>query len=144
MQNWSGAILPAGPWPQKRSFHSACSLPDPNFLSNSHHRHHPCSARKSHPWLPCFTPDLSVAEDRRLGLDPKLLVLWGMDNDAEPVNDAWILNVTTLTWEKVRDIEYCMLLPPQECGDFPRVGYFQGFKYSMMVQCHTLYHYYSC
>jgi hypothetical protein len=33
--------------------------------------------------------------------EPKLLVLWGMDQDAEPINDAWILDVVSMKWEKV-------------------------------------------
>ena len=33
--------------------------------------------------------------------EPKLLVFWGMDRETEPINDAWILNVDTMKWEKV-------------------------------------------
>lgn len=29
------------------------------------------------------------------------MVMLGMDNDADPIIDAWILNVNTLTWEQV-------------------------------------------
>ena len=105
VQHWS-SILETCSWPQKRSFHSACSLVDPNLLSSSSHQHHPEAAKKPHTWLPCLTPDLSVVEEM-VGLDPKLLVLWGMDNHGDPVNNSWILNVATLAWEQVKELIHC-------------------------------------
>lgn len=115
VQHWSGVILPSGPdcpWPPKRSFHAACPLVDPNCSHFSHTSPDPPSSERKHPWLPCLAPDLSSGGDHVGGcgdhvggcggdVDPKLLVLWGMDNDGDPINDAWILNVNTLTWKKV-------------------------------------------
>ena len=55
-------------------------------------------------WLPCAPPDLG----KPLSSNPpittqRLLVLWGMDKqNADLLGDAWVLNVTSLTWKKVR------------------------------------------
>ena len=97
MQHWSGLILPSSPdspWPSKRSFHSACSLVDPDCLPY-HTTSPPTSAEKDLLGLPYKTPDLME------GVDPKLVVLWGWDNDCNPVKDCWVLNVNTLSWRKV-------------------------------------------
>jgi len=115
-------VVPSGPWPAKRSFHTACALVDPNTIPCHHlHQHtppaEPPTASGVHPkqvhpsWLPSSSPpDLCGAgEDEEKGVgrgavvvDPKLVVLWGMDNEGDPVPDCWVLNVTTLMWEKVR------------------------------------------
>ena len=97
---------PHSPWPGKCSFHSACPLVDPNSLPHktTPTDHTPFSgteAGRRHPWLPCATPDLSGGQEDMKEVDPKLLVLWGMDNDGEPVGDVWMLNVNSLTWKKV-------------------------------------------
>ena len=103
MQHWN-EIIPAFPWPQKCSLHCACSLVDPKVLSSSHCHHlHQESADKSHTWLPCPPPDLSVTEKEVVGLDPKMLLLWGDVEGRSPRMDVWILNVATLTWEQVED-----------------------------------------
>lgn len=104
--HWSGVILPSGPnapWPQRRSFHSACSIVDPNCAHFSYTPCKPSPLQRKHSWLPCLEPDLSCGDvsSERLCVDPKLLVLWGMDNAGNPVDDVWILNVNTLTWKKV-------------------------------------------
>lgn len=107
--HWSGVILPSGPdypWPPKRSFHAACPLVDPNCSHFSHTSPDPPSSERKHPWLPCRAPDLSSGRDTAVGgsgtrVDPHLIVLWGMDNNSDPINDAWILNVNSLTWKKV-------------------------------------------
>ena len=91
MQHWS-KIIPIGAWPQGHLLHCACSLVDPNVLSSSRFHHlHQESADKSHTWLPCPPPDLSVAEEEVVGLDPKLLVLWGEGRAGGPCINAWML-----------------------------------------------------
>ena len=104
MQHWNkiiplSACPPRGYCPQ-----CACSLIDPNLLSSSrcHHLHQE-SADKSHTWLPCPPPDLSVAEEEVVGLDPKLLLLWGEVSGGDSYMNAWILNVATLIWKQVED-----------------------------------------
>ena len=57
-------------------------------------------------WLPYLVPDLShpvndKGEKVRWCGDPKVMVMLGMDNDVNPIIDAWILNVNTLSWEQV-------------------------------------------
>ena len=119
MQHWSD-LVHVGPWPRRRFCHSACSLVDPNLLSSSrcHHLHQE-SADKTHTWLPCPPPDLSVAEEEVVGLDPKLLVLWGCDYNRDPFinpfDDAWIFTVTTLEWEQVQDIVTKICCNPKMC-----------------------------
>ena len=102
---------PDEPWPVKRSFHTACSLVDPDLVCSKHIPTVTCGGCQSTPpqstfeWLPFPIPDLShpdeEVEGKRLYCDPKLLVTMGMDNNADPVIDAWVLNVNLLTWEKV-------------------------------------------
>ena len=64
-------------------------------------------------WL--HFPDLShpnEGEGMMIRCDPKVLVMMGMDNNADPVSDAWVLNVNTLTWEKVVCTPSIYLPPP--------------------------------
>ena len=84
-------------WPSKRSFHAATSLVDPNYIFSPNNL--PSTLGVKFAWLPCPVPDLSNPDG--LFIDPKLLVLWGMDNNGDPVDDAWVLNVNNCTWEKV-------------------------------------------
>lgn len=119
LQSWSGVILPVSPeepWPVKRSFHAACALVDPACISPRESQQasptlppwHPEFAGPNLDWLPCPPPTLSppekVEEECRY-LEPRLFVLWGMDNNADPISDAWIFNVNSLTWKQVwRDV----------------------------------------
>ena len=99
-QHWSGVILPSRPeepWPIGRSFHTACSLVDPATVASPECERCPS---ERHEWLQCPPPDLSPSENCWHG-DPKMLVLWGMDNNADPISDAWELNVRTLSWKQV-------------------------------------------
>ena len=107
---------PAAPWPSRRSFHAACSLVDPNCCQVRHSAtvKPPSSVlERKHSWLPFLAPDLSMSVKSldEACVDPKLLVLWGMDNNGDPVNDVWILNVNTLTWKKVRIIRMYIQRP---------------------------------
>ena len=98
-QHWSGVNLPSRPdeaWPVGRSFHTACSLLDPTIVAPPH-----APSGNAHTWLPCHAPDLSPSEPT-LDVYPKVLVLWGMDNNADAISDAWILDVSSLTWSLVR------------------------------------------
>lgn len=54
-------------------------------------------------WLPCEPPNLSnVNEDISRNIEgQQILLLWGMDNKGDPINDSWILNVNTMTWKQV-------------------------------------------
>ena len=53
-------------------------------------------------WLPCSPPDLGLPLSSSPNIkEQKLLVLWGMDWTADPIGDAWILKISSLTWEKV-------------------------------------------
>lgn len=101
--HWSGAIRPLSPedpWPTKRSFHTACALVDPGCVIPK--REKKASERQRRfEWLPCEPPDLSPSSGQVYRVDPKLLVLWGMDNNADPIHDAWEFNVNTLTWKQV-------------------------------------------
>ncbi len=107
-------VRPEEPWPLKRSFHAACALTDPAYLCPRRHDLSSAALPPWHPkftgpdlgWLPCPPPLLSPPEDVEEGrhrLEPKLFVLWGMNNDADPINDAWIFYVSTLAWEAVRN-----------------------------------------
>ncbi len=90
--------MPSSPeeqWPDGRSFHTACSLVDPFSITLQQ-----SLCTKVFNWLPCTTPDLAPCEPT-VSVDPKLIVLWGMDNDADPINDSWELNVNTLTWKQI-------------------------------------------
>ena len=66
-------------------------------------------------WLPDHVPDLSskssVATNKFLK-EQQLLVLWGNDNNGDPVKDSWILRIArnNLKWEKVNNGMYCFLL----------------------------------
>ncbi len=106
---------PEEPWPPKRSFHTACSLVDPDLVCS---RGSPtwfsvCGGCQStappdiEEWLPYPVPDLShPVNDKDVKMrwcgDPKVMVMLGMNNDADPIIDAWVLNVNTLIWEQVR------------------------------------------
>ena len=82
-------ILPIDSWPQRRSWHAACPLVDPNCFSKI-----------------SVSPE-SVGEGSSFSVDggtivtPKLLILWGMDNKFKPIYDAWVLDVNTLSWKSV-------------------------------------------
>ena len=102
---------PEEPWPSKRSFHTACSLVDPDLVCSQTSPNLKCGGCQStsppgiKEWLPYPVPDLSHPDHegtcKKWCGDPKLMVMLGMDNDAEPTVDAWILNVNTLSWEQV-------------------------------------------
>ena len=110
-QHWSGVILPSRPqelWPPKRSFHTACALVDPDLVCSRNCPNVTCGGCQPTPpasnftWLPHPVPDLTHHDaSSRCFADPKVLVMLGMDNEADPVVDAWILNVNTLMWEEV-------------------------------------------
>lgn len=51
-------------------------------------------------WLPCAPPDLSPTSEGCC-LEPRMFVLWGMNNDADPISDAWVFDIKTLTWKEV-------------------------------------------
>ena len=51
-------------------------------------------------WLPCDPPDLTPPPEE-CHQEPRMFVLWGMNNDADPLSDAWILNISSLTWKEV-------------------------------------------
>ena len=55
-------------------------------------------------WLPCDAPDLGLPLPSSYIKEQRVLILWGMDQWAEPIGDAWILQLSSFTWEKVRDI----------------------------------------
>ena len=99
---------PEEPWPSKRSFHTACALVDPDLVCSRTSPTLTCGGCQSttppdiEEWLPYPVPDLSHSDnDKRWCGDPKVMVMLGTDNDGEPITDAWILNVNTLTWEQV-------------------------------------------
>lgn len=110
--HWEGVILkssPDEPWPSNRSFHTMCSLVEPSFVSSAPTSTSPLSfAPKRFDWLPCIPPDLRPSYSVPL-LRPRLLALWGMDNDGEPVSDCWILELDPVSWVKVEipDVECC-------------------------------------
>ena len=33
---------------------------------------------------------------------PQVFVLWGMDENGDPISDAWILDVDSVSWKEVR------------------------------------------
>ena len=37
-------------------------------------------------------------------LSQKLLVLWGMDQQAEPINDIWLLDIEEMKWHQVSSL----------------------------------------
>jgi len=43
----------------------------------------------------------------------QLLVLWGMDKDAEPINDLWVLDINQLQWKQVSTITAPLLQTKQ-------------------------------
>ena len=51
-------------------------------------------------WLPCAPPDLTPTSEGCCH-EPRMFVLWGMNNDADPIPDAWVFNVNSLTWNEV-------------------------------------------
>ena len=75
MQEWSGAIGSGVDLrPSPRSFHTAVCLHDPQSVA---------------------TPTGATPPSQ------KLLVLWGMDQQAEPINDIWLLDVKEMKWSQV-------------------------------------------
>ena len=78
-QEWSGAICSLGidRWPSSRSFHSAVCLHNPQALAMPSVATHPSQ---------------------------KLLVLWGMDQRAEPINDIWLLDIEEMKWSQVSSL----------------------------------------
>ena len=49
-------------------------------------------------------------------MEQKLFLLWGMDNNGDPINDAWVLDVHTKAWSQVQthyilQIQHIMLHP---------------------------------
>jgi len=36
-----------------------------------------------------------------------MFVLWGMNNDADPISDAWVFDIKTLTWKEVSLPPWC-------------------------------------
>lgn len=107
--HWEGVFLkssPTEPWPSERSFHTMCSLVETSFVSSvfSHQRSSsaplPTSAPRRIDWLPCTPPNLSSSCTSST-LRPRLLLLWGMDNEGDPVPDCWTLELDPITWKKV-------------------------------------------
>ena len=117
---------PEEPWPTKRSFHTASCLFDPDIVisyedqickrerdgSDNNENYNFVSlyvavAKELH-WLPDHVPDLSgksTVVTNKLLKEQQLLVLWGNDNDGDPVKDSWILHIagSNLKWEKVNN-----------------------------------------
>eukprot|EP00731_Ephydatia_muelleri_P031884 Em0023g391a len=99
--SWSGAIIQTSPtdlWPIGRSFHAACSLLDPDNVGvglSTQMQH------RRHVWLPCAAPDLSPFQSMH-AVEPKLFVLWGMDQNGDPISDAWELNINRMEWKELR------------------------------------------
>ena len=100
--DWEGVFLkssPIEPWPSERSFHSMCSLVETPYVSTVAHQ---TSTSQRIDWLPCTPPDLSPSSaSSPLRLRPRLLLLWGMDNEGDPVPDCWILELDPITWKRV-------------------------------------------
>ena len=88
IQHWSGVHVPLMPtvaWPKERSVHAACALVDPNTDRSS--------------YSPCITPR------------PSLFVFSGAGSDGITINDAWILDVNSVSWKQV-----CNSLMPDQCS----------------------------
>lgn len=99
--HWEGAFLPsspAEPWPSARSFHTTCSLTEHSLIRSS--SHHLSRSKTRFNWLPCAPPDL-LPSCSSSTLRPRLLIMWGMDNNGDPVPDCWILELDPITWRRV-------------------------------------------
>ena len=92
---------PDEPWPSKRSFHTTCTLIDPDLISTN------TDTNKSNigqiKALTCFTDFKG-----HFLLKQNLLLLWGNDNNGDVVKDCWILeieakqgNAPKWKWKKV-------------------------------------------
>ena len=68
------------PWPKERSVHGACAIVDPN-----------------------------LSYDIQCPPEPKLFIFAGANNDGYTINDAWILDVNSITWNQVR-VHHCIIL----------------------------------
>ena len=105
---WEGVFLkssPNEPWPSERSFHTICSLVETSCVSTVPHQtlssaFLPTPTPLRLDWLPCTPPDLS-SSCTLSPLRPCLLLLWGMDNQGNPVSDCWTLELDPITWKKV-------------------------------------------
>ena len=109
--SWSGAIIPTSPtdlWPIGRSFHTACSLVDPDYVGTE------LSTGRRHVWLPCAAPDLSPFQSLHT-VEPKLFVLWGMDQNGDPISDAWELNINRMEWKVVGGVCMCVCVRACAC-----------------------------
>ena len=94
---------PDEPWPSKRSFHTACTLIDPDLISTN------TDTNKSNNYWSnkgtCFTDFKG-----HFLLRQNLLLLWGNDNNGDMVKDCWILeieakqgNAPKWKWKKVHN-----------------------------------------
>ena len=92
---------PDEPWPSKRSFHTTCTLIDPDLISTNADTH-----KSNNYWSNkgmCFTDFKG-----HFLLRQNLLLLWGNDNNGDVVKDCWILeieakqgNAPKWKWKKV-------------------------------------------
>ena len=84
-QHWSTlfkSTLPDEPWPAGRTFHTSCCLVDPMEVEN---------LRKKY-----------------VKVSQKILMLWGKGNDDKHCQDAWLLDVDTMSWKLVSGWIACM------------------------------------
>ena len=140
--HWEGVLLPASPeepWPSSRSFHATSSLVDASLVTTVSQRYTshrsgsppppPSSAARRLDWLPCPPPDL-LPSDRSLSLRPRLIVLWGMDNEGEPVPDCWMLQLDPVAWSRVA-------IPASVPGQ-PRLWHVMGACHPTPAEAHAV------
>lgn len=126
--HWEGVLpsaTPQEPWPTPRSFHATCSLVDPMCI--------PALSSLSKPhgqfdWL--LDPQELYPSHPVPSLSPKLLVLWGMDNDDNVVSDCWILHLDPISWKRV-DI-------PVTISDQPRLWHTVGVWHTQPAETQAL------
>ena len=93
---------PDEPWPSKRSFHTACTLIDPDLISTN------TDTNKSNNYWSNKGTDSFTGFKGHFLLRQNLLLLWGNDNNGDVVKDCWILeieakqgNAPKWKWKKV-------------------------------------------
>ena len=128
--HWEGVFLkssPDEPWPSDRSFHTMCSLVEPSFVPSLPSSNY--SIKKRFDWLPCAPPDFQPY-CAVTSLRPRLLALWGMDNQGEPVADCWILELDPISWKKVEipNIKSCQ----------PRLWHVAGVWHPTPTEAHVV------
>ena len=74
---------------------------DPDYVGTE------LSTGRRHVWLPCAAPDLSPFQSLHT-VEPKLFVLWGMDQNGDPISDAWELNINRMEWKVVGGVCMCV------------------------------------